>query len=234
MNGSFLQSFDADGDHIFIDLQEAVAYWILPSDTKFSQLTTLTHETQDGRFYYENLGTGAVTWSLVSDEITITKDAVTLASQLLGCSREEAEIIIDSPFPEKESEEQMVALQMYFEDSQIYLEEINNEELAEDNADAVMKELENVNIEEHSEIEGKCWTHNFSNCLLILLPELSADAIDNEDSHQSYEEELIPAPKVKTPAQIAEENGVNLSLYRDKQQKWVVRPIHVWESFVSV
>ncbi len=151
MRSTFLQSFNADADPIFIDLRNAQAFWTLPRTAKLSDLTTLTHITDEGKVYYESLSTGAVTWSLVVDGTVIIAEAVSLASDLLDATREETEEIIGKPFPEKESEEQMIILQQYCEDPESYVEPDNNESDADNyDADALMNELQDVNIENQS------------------------------------------------------------------------------------
>lgn len=50
---------------------------------------------------------------------------------------------------------------------------------------------------------------------------------DHNYAYENYEEPAGEETKPKTPAQIAEEHGVSLVLQRDKQQKWLVKPVHV-------
>lgn len=50
---------------------------------------------------------------------------------------------------------------------------------------------------------------------------------DHDHDYKSHEEPVVEEKKPKTPAQIAEEHGVSLVLQRDKQQKWLVKPVHV-------
>lgn len=143
----FLQSFNTDADPIFIDLKEAVAYWILPRGVKLSDVSTLTHVTDDGKVYYENLQTNAVTWALAIDEDNITTAAVELATQLLNMTREEVEDYIGTPFPVDASAELMDRLQQFCDDPEAYAENFPEDEEAVD----IMQELNNVTIEDHDD-----------------------------------------------------------------------------------
>lgn len=146
----FLQSFNTDADPIFIDLKQAIAHWVLPKGVKLSDVSTLTHVTDDGKVYYEDLQTNAVTWALVVDDDNITAEAVDLASQLLNMTREEVEEHIGQPFPADASGELMDRLQQFCDDPQAYAENFPEDDTEQDAVD-MMRELNDVTIGDHDD-----------------------------------------------------------------------------------
>lgn len=109
-----MQIFNADKDPVFIELLSGNAFWIIPAKYKLSDVRFLTHQTEDGNSYFENLETGEVSWSFPPDDI-MTESSRNNAISFQLMSRSDTEDSLLEPFPEYESAEQLAALDAFFE-----------------------------------------------------------------------------------------------------------------------
>lgn len=112
-----MQIFNGDNDPLFIELVGGNAFWIIPADKyKLSDVRFLTHLTDDGNLYFENMETGEVSWVFPSDDI-MSESSRNNAISFQLMSRNEMENCLQAPFPESESFEQLAALDAYFDSS---------------------------------------------------------------------------------------------------------------------
>jgi hypothetical protein len=112
---SLMQIFNADGDPLFIELQGGNASWLIPSKYKLSDVKYLSHLTDEGNCYFENMETTEVSWSL--PPIAVMSDAArenALSFQTMNRSESEDALFFET-FPEEDSIEQMAKLDEYFE-----------------------------------------------------------------------------------------------------------------------
>lgn len=109
-----MQIFNGDKDPLFIELISGNAFWLIPDKYKLSDVRYLTHQTEDGNSYFENLETGEVAWSFPPDDI-MSESSRNNAISFQLMSRTDTEDSLLDPFPEYESAEQLAALDAFFE-----------------------------------------------------------------------------------------------------------------------
>lgn len=239
--GRYLQTFNTDADPVFINLCDGLSYWTLgAASASIYDLVFLTHVTEDGRVYYENLQTKAVTWSLEADDRLISTSAVDSVDKVLESSRSDCEQIIGSSFPVEESMAQMIALQEYC-----------------DEHDAGVAHEDDVQVQEviNSENEKPIFAKSPFPVALDQFTDDEDDEDDDRDSknwkasplaaNKTYQDNQTPKsrPSSGTLASVARSNSteslpkvatvknnpndIPVIISRDNKQKWIANTIHV-------
>ena len=134
-----IQIFDMDNDPLYVELQKGGAFWIIPKKYKLSSVKFLSHLTEDGGCYYENLENNETSWSLPD---CMSETARNNAASYQKMTREELEISLIESFPEEESLEQMAKIDSYFDPDAEKVEEIEEEEHDNENEDDIYMSTE--------------------------------------------------------------------------------------------
>jgi hypothetical protein len=113
----YMQLFNAEGDTVFIGLLSGKVFWKLPNSVTFDGVKYFAHiSDDDGRIYFEEMKTGAVTWSLSPADSDISLTARKIIAQLDNMSREETGKMIGQPFDDDVTNYVNDAVDRYFED----------------------------------------------------------------------------------------------------------------------
>ena len=134
-----IQIFDMDNDPLYVELQKGGAFWIIPKKYKLSSVKFLSHLTEDGGCYYENLENNETSWSLPD---CMSETARNNAASYQKMTREELEISLIESFPEEESLEQMAKIDSYFDPDAEKVEEDEEEEHDNENEDDIYMSTE--------------------------------------------------------------------------------------------
>lgn len=127
MSAKFMLLYDKDHDIVFVELQTGALQWILPSSDSLSNLLHTTHVTETGQAYYEDLKSGAVTWTLPP----MSAAALAAAKFVQDNHRSALEQRIGSSFSPEASAAQFSAIDDYL----AYQDELKANGVAVDNAD---------------------------------------------------------------------------------------------------
>jgi hypothetical protein len=113
-----IQIFNADHDPLYVELQGGNAFWLVPRKYKLADVKFLTHLTEDGSCYFENLVTNETSWSL---PVVMSEHARNNAITFQHMNRDDTEIALLGAFPEEESEAQMAKIDAFYDpDSDMY------------------------------------------------------------------------------------------------------------------
>ena len=104
----FIQLFNTDNDPLYLDMSTGQCFWLPDRRTLFSNINLVTHTADDGQFYYEDVKTHEVSWSLPKEEFT--DDAYAWAEAILANDRLYSEQAVGTVFPGDECLELMDAL----------------------------------------------------------------------------------------------------------------------------
>lgn len=114
---SYIQIFNADGDTVFVGLSSGSPSWKLPNEISYDEVKYFAHiNDDDGRCYYENSRTSAVTWSLPTDDPEISLSARSMIGQIDGMMRNETEQVIGQAFSEDLHNQINDEIDEYFEE----------------------------------------------------------------------------------------------------------------------
>lgn len=108
---TFIQLYDQQRDPIFMDLHTGKLFWILPNEQFVANVQFVTHVSDDGKFYYENVTSAEVTWELPKEKMSFT--AADTAALVIKLTRKVLENKVGSKYDESKSNAQMVALDNY-------------------------------------------------------------------------------------------------------------------------
>jgi hypothetical protein len=113
----YMQLFNAEGDTVFIGLLSGKVFWKLPNSVTFDEVKYFAHiSDDDGRIYFEEMKTEAVTWSLSPADSDISLTARKIIAQLDNMSREETGKMIGQPFDDDVTNYVNDAVDRYFEE----------------------------------------------------------------------------------------------------------------------
>lgn len=114
MSEKFLQTFDKDGDVVFVGLKDGILYWTLPTHGKPEEIAYLTHFSDKNKYYYEDAKSRVVHWSLPEDDKRITSRARSMVADVNGMSRAETSEYIGFMYSAEAASKQMEELSRYF------------------------------------------------------------------------------------------------------------------------
>jgi hypothetical protein len=107
-----IQIFNADNDTLYVELIGGNAFWLIPDTYQLSDVKFLSHLTEDGSCYYENLANSETSWTLPS---VMSASARSNAAAFQKMSREETEMSLIDAFPEDESAELVARIDAFFD-----------------------------------------------------------------------------------------------------------------------
>jgi hypothetical protein len=150
-----IQIFNADNDTLYVELIGGNAFWLIPDTYQLSDVKYLSHLTEDGSCYYENLASSETSWTLPSE---MSAHARSNAAAFQKMSREETEMSLIDAFPEDESAELVARIDAFFDpDADKREQEEQAEEQEEDEEDEVtpppVRRSTLGNMDEHSSDE---------------------------------------------------------------------------------
>lgn len=117
---------------MYVEMHTGNAFWVLPKKYKLKDVKYLSHLTEDGSSYYEELATNQTSWTLPA-VMSAQAKSNTAAYQLM--TRDEAEVALVEAFPEEESAEQMAKIDAYFDPNAERKEDESEEEEEEEEDD---------------------------------------------------------------------------------------------------
>jgi hypothetical protein len=148
---TYIQSFNYEADSLFINLTNGIPTWIISTKCSLSNILFLTHVTDDGKVYYENVQTKEVTWKLPNDERIVHPKVKEIALKIMESSRDESEKIIGEKYDASKSEPLIQALQQFCDGLSDDTNPLQNMMVDEDDAETeittVIPDLSNIKIE---------------------------------------------------------------------------------------
>jgi hypothetical protein len=93
-NDSFIQQYNADRIPFFVNMRTGVSYWELPEGVTKSHVKYITHFTENGDVYYEDVEKGTTSWTLPVEKLSASARRSSLA--LKKMNREQSELFISS------------------------------------------------------------------------------------------------------------------------------------------
>jgi hypothetical protein len=113
----YIQICNKDMDYLYINMSTGSAAWILPDNTPVNSISFVAHLSEKNhRYYYEDLHSQAVTWSLPANMYSVGKSN---AAAIQNMNRLQCEEFIQIPYDEQLSNVQVDQLDEYLQ----YIEE---------------------------------------------------------------------------------------------------------------
>jgi hypothetical protein len=113
----YIQTFNNDGDPLFVGLSSGKAYWILPSNSLFEKLKLVSHiNEEDGKLYFEEIDTGNTTWTLMIDNEIVYQAGYDTIYKIDSMTRDECELFVGQRYDEKKIQQQNDQLDNYLEE----------------------------------------------------------------------------------------------------------------------
>lgn len=107
----YMQLYNQQHDPVFMELSTGKLHWTLSNENLLSNILFVSHISDDGKFYYENVDTNVVQWELPKEKMGLT--AVDVAEVVIKINRKMLEKRVGSPFDLNKSNQQMLALDTY-------------------------------------------------------------------------------------------------------------------------
>jgi hypothetical protein len=113
----YIQTFNNDGDPLFVGLSSGKAYWILTSNSLFEKLKLVSHiNEEDGKLYFEEIDTGNTTWTLMIDNEIVYQAGYDTIYKIDSMTRDECESFVGQRYDEKKIQQQNDQLDNYLEE----------------------------------------------------------------------------------------------------------------------
>jgi hypothetical protein len=113
----YIQTFNNDGDPLFVGLCSGKAYWILPSNSLFEKLKLFSHiNEEDGQLYFEEIDSGNTTWELAIDNEIVYQAGYDTIYKIDSMNRGECEIFVGQRYNEEKIQQQNESLDNYLEE----------------------------------------------------------------------------------------------------------------------
>lgn len=98
-DGLFIQLFNVDNDPVFLDIEQGSANWTLPEELLLNKVRFISHHTENGMAYYEDIFSNEVSWALpdclseaaTAAALTLLAADASLTEQIIGQIRPEGE-----------------------------------------------------------------------------------------------------------------------------------------------
>lgn len=107
----YIQLYNQQHDPVFMELSTGKLHWTLPNENLLTNVIFVSHISDEGKFYYENVDTNVVQWDLPKEKMSI--GAVDVAELVIKINRKMLEKRVGSPYDLEKSNQQMLALDNY-------------------------------------------------------------------------------------------------------------------------
>lgn len=115
----YIQSFNNEGDPVFVGLKSGNGYWTLPNTKLFEKVKLFAHiNEEDGRLYFEDCDTNEVTWHLVVDNHIVFKEGFDSVSNLDNLDRSQTEDFVQEIYDEGKIQKHNEELDNYLEEKE--------------------------------------------------------------------------------------------------------------------